>query len=149
MLFAYLKDLARESYDENGDPLYALLFTDAMTHRRGNTPMHKTKLSHRSSSSDINAAHVSSRVIGVQVACGPINGTLLYYYDNFGVGGANIMIEVQRQALKDLGDLLADKNMKMPKRLMLQFDNCTENKVWHRLKYIWSSIISIKLAVSE
>ena len=41
--------------------------------------------------------HISSRIIGVEVHCGPIHGTLLYYTDNMTPGGANIIIEVTRQ----------------------------------------------------
>ena len=65
----------------------------------------------------------------MQVVCGPINGTLLYYTDEFVGGGANIMIEIQRQSIKDLSDLLSERGLKLPGYLMLQFDNCGENKV--------------------
>jgi hypothetical protein len=44
-------------------------------------------------------------------------------------GGANIMIEVQRQALIDLAIMLKKQNQKMPKEFIFQFDNCGENKV--------------------
>ena len=43
--------------------------------------------------------------------------------------GANIMIEVQRQALKDLAELLQEHGMVIPKKAYFQFDNSGENKV--------------------
>ena len=67
---------------------------------------------------------------GVEVVCGPIQGVFLYYTDNFNSSGANIMIEVQRQALKDVADMLADLGKTLPRKLFLQFDNCNENKVF-------------------
>ena len=40
---------------------------------------------------------ITSRVIGVEVHCGPVHGTLLYYTDDLTSGGANTIIEVTRQ----------------------------------------------------
>jgi hypothetical protein len=40
-----------------------------------------------------------SRVIGVEVVCGPIHKFFTYYTDNLVAKGANIMIEVQRQGI--------------------------------------------------
>lgn len=40
---------------------------------------------------------ISSRVIGVEVHCGPVHGTLLYYTDDLNKGGSNTIIEVTRQ----------------------------------------------------
>ena len=40
---------------------------------------------------------ITSRIIGVEVHCGPIHGTILYYTDNVARGGANTMIEIIRQ----------------------------------------------------
>ena len=42
---------------------------------------------------------VMSRVIGVEVLCGPIDGVFLYTTDNMISSGGNIMIEVQRQGI--------------------------------------------------
>jgi len=72
---------------------------------------------------------MESRVIGVEVFCGTIETTFLYFTDNMVSGGANIMIEVQRQALIDLAIMLKKQNQKMPKEFIFQFDNCGENKV--------------------
>jgi hypothetical protein len=40
---------------------------------------------------------ITSRIIGVEVHCGPVHEVFLYYTDNLVDGGANIMIEIQRQ----------------------------------------------------
>lgn len=95
--------------------------------------------------------------------CGPIHGTLLYYTDQMTQGGANIIIEVTRQgkcttlnchiffiassdlslctAILDLQKMLANRNtpLDMPEHLILQFDNCSENKVRYILQIIYSS----------
>jgi hypothetical protein len=42
-------------------------------------------------------SHVTSRVIGVEMYCGPITEVLLYYTDDLVQSGANIILEVQRQ----------------------------------------------------
>ena len=39
-------------------------------------------------------------------------------------------------ALRDLGDMLKERNLPMPKQLILQFDNCGENKVCLLLIYL-------------
>jgi len=92
----------------------------------------------------------TSRYIGVEVGCGTFFEVFLYYTNDTVAGGANIMIEVQRQgnphyclvsihlivicvvvaALRDLGKILAEDGIPMPKELILQFDNCGENKVY-------------------
>ena len=87
----------------------------------------------RQSSSDANANSYSNRVIGVEVVCGPVNKTFFLYVTNNTVrGGANCIIEVMRQAMKDLQALLKaemnDDTVELPKRMSLQFDNCGENK---------------------
>jgi hypothetical protein len=40
---------------------------------------------------------ITSRIIGVEVHCGPVHGTILYYVDNLVAGGANLIIELTRQ----------------------------------------------------
>lgn len=72
---------------------------------------------------------IDSRVIGVEVICGSIETVFLYYTDNLVSGGANIMIEVIRQAQIDLARLLKKEGYNMPKEIAFQFDNCGENKV--------------------
>jgi hypothetical protein len=112
--------------DKYGQPIQCLIFSDAITTTRGDTPnWGKFK-----SKGDDGAPTTENRTIGVEVYCGPIKTIFLYHTDEFGMGhGANIMIEVQRQTLKDLADLLKDEGMAMPKKAHFQFDNSGENKV--------------------
>ena len=110
--------------DKDGQPLVAMLFSDGMTSMSGNTP--KVGKNHHSSPK---TNYMVSRVIGVEVYCGPINTVFLYTTDNMISGGSNIMIEIQRQALIDLSNMLKAEGMNMPKDIVFQFDNCGENKV--------------------
>ncbi len=71
---------------------------------------------------------VENRVIAGIVICGHIDTVFVYTVDQLTSGGANLMIEVIRQALSDLGKLLICKGKKLPRILYLQFDNCGENK---------------------
>lgn len=71
-------------------------------------------------------AQVDSRVIGVEVVCGTIDTVFLFVADNMVPGGANLIVEVVRQAQIELARLL---NGELPKELICQFDNCGENKV--------------------
>ena len=71
---------------------------------------------------------MGTRVIGVEVVCGPIDEVFLYLVDDLVGGGANFMIEVLRRALKDLSVRLQGLQAQLPKGLLLQFDNCGENK---------------------
>lgn len=66
------------------------LYTDKL-YAAGDTP----RIGDRRSKSDTKV--ITSRIIGVEVHCGPIHGTMLYYTDNLVSGGANIMIEIIRQ----------------------------------------------------
>lgn len=59
----------------------------------GNTPRQRVK--GRGTKGQKNT--ITSRVIGVEVHCGPVHGTLLYYTDDLTTGGANTIIEVTRQ----------------------------------------------------
>jgi len=110
--------------DKDGQPIIGMLFSDGMTSMSGNTP--KAGKNHHSSPK---SHFMVSRVIGVEVYCGPINTVFLYTTDNMVSGGSNIMIEIQRQALIDLSVLLRAEGMNMPKEMIFQFDNCGENKV--------------------
>lgn len=107
-----------------------------MTVMKGNTP----KRGLRSSKGD--KTHITSRIIGVEVHCGPIHGTLLYYSDNLTSSGGNIIIEVTRQAILDLQVLLkkfkdnGGRQLDVPDHLILQFDNCAENKNKTMFTYI-------------
>lgn len=64
--------------------------------------------------------------------CGKIETRFVYSVNDLHENGANMMIEIMRQAFKDLGELLADYKGKayvMPRKVYLQFDNCGVNKV--------------------
>jgi hypothetical protein len=84
---------ARE-IDEVGQPKSALLFSDGFTEQKGETPKWG-----RNSHGSRYKTTISSRVIGVEVVCGPIHENFVYYTDNLVTKGANIMIEVQRQGV--------------------------------------------------
>ena len=99
-------------------------------------------------------------VIGIVVVCGPIRTRFVYSMDDLVENGANMMIEVMRQAFHDLGALLADYNGKsynMPKTTFLQFDNCGVNKVsitqhynmFIFIHYIATHVESIHVRISE
>ena len=112
----------------DGVPNTIMLVIDGMTKYKGDTP----KYGKRRSKGD---KTIESRIIGVEVYCGPVKEILVYTTDDLVCGGANIMIEVLRQALIDVKNLLLSKNISgNPKNLILQFDNCSENKVSVRNK---------------
>lgn len=54
-----------------------------------------------------NSHKLESRVISCELYCGGIETVVTYICDSFVGGGANIMIEVVRQAISDLTKLLA------------------------------------------
>ena len=101
-------------------PRAALLFPDFMTEYTCQTPKWD-----KSSASDMK---IDSRLLGIEVYCGPIKTVFIYRIDALIVGGANIMVECVRQALIDLMKLLRHEGLLCPKTLWLQFDNCGENK---------------------
>ncbi len=90
-----------------------------------------------------NCPKIANRTIGVEVHCGPIKGMFLYHAGDFIAGGANLMIEIQHQAMSDLTEILKQRGMKLPKHGMFQFDNCGENKVLFALLYLFLIIIII------
>ena len=59
----------------------------------GNTPRQRQ----RGRGNKQNTSHITSRVIGVEVHCGHVHGTFLYYTDDLTKGGSNTIIEVTRQ----------------------------------------------------
>ena len=117
------RELAKEM-GSDGHPLRAFFFNDAFTEMKGQMPHFK----------DINAKtkgmpKFANRIFGVEVTCGIINTVFLYHIDQFLAGGANLLIEVQRQAMSDLGTLLKSQGHPFPMTVNYQFDNCSENKV--------------------
>jgi hypothetical protein len=64
----------------------------------------------------------------VEVVCGPVDAIFLYHTDDMIIGGANCMIEIQRQIIIDLANELHKHGMSLPPSVVFQFDNCGENK---------------------
>lgn len=63
------------------------------------------------------------------MVCGPsIDEVFLFNIDDLVPGGANLMIEVLRQTIAELAQLLVNVGLNLPGSLSLQFDNCGENK---------------------
>ena len=106
--------------DDFGNPLRFLLFPDGMTIYTCRTPKFP-----RESKGD---NFIESRIIGIEVYCGPIKTVFVYRTSAMIGGGANIMVEVLRQALIDLGSLIYSQNLRFPRIALFQFDNCGENK---------------------
>ena len=107
----------------DGVPRKGMFVIDGCSKTRGNTP----KYSKQTSKGDI---VLENRIIGVEVYCGPVETVLVYITSDMVEGGANIMIEVIRQALNDVALLLRRYGIyEFPKEWLLQFDNCSENKV--------------------
>ena len=75
-----------------------------------------------------NCAKMGRRCICVEVNCGDIRERYHFYTDNLISGGANVMIEVARQALAELTKSLLKKGFYVPDCIMFQYDNCGENK---------------------
>lgn len=109
---------------QTGMPIEALIFCDAMTSSRGNTPKFGVK---RHSKPGFNfstilsckyawllyvhyfciGATILNRVFGIQVVCGPhINFMMYCSVDQLVAGGANLAIEIQRIAIMKLNDEL-------------------------------------------
>lgn len=101
------------------------MMIDAMTEFTTQTPR-------TDEGADSQNPHFQTRIFGCEVICGSIEGYFIYYTDHFIEKGANVMVEVQRQALSDMQALLAKCNgcggFQMPKTLYLHYDNGRENK---------------------
>lgn len=109
-------------------PKRALLFPDGMTEYSCLTPRFQTN-----SKGD---QKVESRFIGIEVYCGPIKTVFIYRTDALIFHGADIMIEVIRQAMIDLCKLLRNRSLLTPRELWLQFDNSGENKNKEMFAYL-------------
>ena len=115
---------AKSSIGPDGQPNVAFIEPDGVSKWLGNT----LKMGKGKRTGGDNTKVVENRTIGVDVVCGDIEGKFLYHFDNFYGHGANIIIEVLRQAQEDLSRLLKERGKVMPRILKLQFDNCGENK---------------------
>jgi hypothetical protein len=96
------------------------LFADQMTQYTCHTPKFWTV-----SKGD---KTIETRIVGIEVVCGPIKTVLVYRTDELVSGGANITIEMTRQAMIDVSILLRKRGLLVPRILDLQFDNCGDNK---------------------
>jgi hypothetical protein len=52
---------------------------------------------------------------------------MLFHLDKLACGGANLMVEIIRQVIVEIGKLLPDKQ-RIPNKMYWQMDNCGENK---------------------
>lgn len=71
---------------------------------------------------------IGRRLFAIEVHCGSLFARYHFFTDNMISGGANVMIEVCRQALGELAKALAILGYVMPDWIMFQLDNCGENK---------------------
>jgi hypothetical protein len=106
--------------DDAGNPISLFLFEDGFTIYTCQTP----KFPHSSKGDKV----IETRIVGIEVVCGPIKTVLVYRTDELISGGANITIELTRQALIDASILLRQRSLLFPRILWLQFDNCGDNK---------------------
>ena len=118
---------ARE-VDARGQPKQAFMLFDGLSIFKGVTPKWSRGVYGGKSHTEKEEPKVENRVIAGIVICGHIDSVFVYTVDQLTSGGANLMIEVIRQALSDLGKLLIRKGKKLSRILYLQFDNCGENK---------------------
>lgn len=139
------KRKAAALYDVDRDGNYTSMYLeiDGFTEFKTKTPIQSGG---RRSKGDA-AKQNGNRVIGVVFACGQFNTRFVYTLNDLTRGGANIMIEVVRQALYDAGQLFASVYQIVPKQFSLQFDNCGENKVSDSLYFI-TFVILIYIYVS-
>jgi hypothetical protein len=107
-----------------GQPLAFYCGADGLTEHRTISP--KDRVGTKGSNLDVGS--LTNRCMGVEVICGPINAIFLYYTDDFTSKGSNLMVEVIRQAMADLGEQLAIRGLELPKVGFFSFDNSGENK---------------------
>jgi hypothetical protein len=120
-------EAAREC-DHMGQPKQAFMLFDGFSIFKGVTPKWSRGVFGGKSHTEKEEPKVENRIIAGIVICGYLDTVFAYTMDQLISGGANLMIEVIRQALSDLGRLLKSKGKKVPRCLYLQFDNCGENK---------------------
>ena len=106
--------------DDAGNPLRLFLFSDGFTIYTCNTP--------RFSKDSKGDKVIETRIVGTEVICGPIKTVLVYRTDALVGGGANITMELLRQAIIDVSLMLRKRGLLFPRTLWLQFDNCGDNK---------------------
>jgi hypothetical protein len=129
-LFAEIQKVkSYKTKDGEGDPIFAWFLVDAMGTFATESPKNGTK-----GATGKEWAHCpkfETRLIAVEVVCGPVVAVFHYYTDATVGHGANTLIEVIRRAFKDLARILAEQGLKFPRMIKLQFDNSGEQKVGH------------------
>ena len=106
--------------DDEGNPMRLFLFSDGFTIYTCNTP----RFSRDSKGDKV----IETRIVGTEVICGPIKTVLVYRTDALVGGGANITMELLRQAIIDVSIMLRKRGLLFPWTLWLQYDNCGDNK---------------------
>ena len=127
--------LAARKMNAMGQPEQAFMLFDGFSVHKGVTPKWSRGVYGGRSHTQKEEPKVENRVIAGIVICGEIDTVFVYTVDQLTRGGANLMIEVIRQALSDLGELLKSRSQLVPKILYLQFDNCGENKNKYMMAY--------------
>ena len=114
------RKLQAAKVDDAGNPLRLFLFSDGFTIYTCNKPRFRNE-----SKGD---KVFETRIVGTEVICGPIKTVLVYRTDAMVGGGANITIELLRQAMIDVSILLRRRGLLFPRTLWLHYDNCGDNK---------------------
>jgi hypothetical protein len=127
-------EAARET-DHLGQPKQAFMLFDGFSVFKGVTPKWSRGVFGGKSHTEKEEPKVENRIIAGIIVCGDLDTVFAYSVDQLISGGANLMIEVIRQGLSDLGRLLKSKGKKVPRFLYLQFDNCGENKNKYMMAY--------------
>ena len=94
-----------------------------MTKLTGNTP--KQGVANHSKQT----YHIENRLIGVRIICGAdINFMMYVNVDQTIPGGSNLFIDIYRKAIEEVSKRLEKLGQEMPKHMLLQADNCGDNK---------------------
>ena len=137
--FLDYRKLEAAKVDDAGNPLRLFLFSDGFTIYTCNTPRFRNE-----SKGD---KVFETRIVGTEVICGPIRTVLVYRTDAMVGGGANITIELLRQAMIDVSILLRKRGLLFPRTLWLQYDNCGDNK--NQYNYMYNSLLIELFAFDE
>jgi hypothetical protein len=131
--------LRARTLDSMGQPRECFTLFDGFSVHKGVTPKWGKGVFGGKSHTQKEEPKVQNRIIAGIVICGHIDTIFVYSVDQMMSGGANLMIEVMRRALGDLGELLKGRNQMVPRILYLQFDNCGENK--NKYMMAWCSML--------
>jgi diacylglycerol kinase family enzyme len=119
-----IQDICR-TVNSQGHPVAVYICPDAMTERRTRVPKEYKDGERHGKEQNF----LTNRIMGVDVTCGPnIDTKMLFHLDGFVGSGANLMVEVLRQVIVEVGKLLAKDGHSLPTTMYWQMDNCGENK---------------------